>query len=88
MHDDVPVNMLTLLDCIQYANIPTSFEVVGFLGGRRVRKRLMELGIVKYTKGCVLQCCPVIICIGDTRIAVGCGLADKILIKRLEMQTV
>ena len=56
------------------------------IGGRRISDRLLVLGFTKGAKVSVIQnpgFGPVIVCVRDSRIALGRGEADKVLVERL-----
>ncbi|WP_232054704.1 FeoA domain-containing protein [Thermococcus sp. 2319x1] len=59
--------------------------VVDIQGGHRVRQRLLGMGIAPGTKIFVVKSGnpgPYIIAIGNTRIALGQGVAEKIIVRR------
>lgn len=57
-------------------------EVKGIAGGRRARNRLMELGIIEGTAIGVFsnEGGPLIISVGNSRFAIGRGIAQKIIV--------
>jgi len=59
-------------------------KVVGLRPGRNVQHRLIELGLTVGSRICILQrggSCPMLIGVGDSRLALGHGLAGKILVE-------
>jgi Fe2+ transport system protein FeoA len=72
--------MQTTLFNLITQNFNGLFEVICVTGGKRAKKKLLEMGIYRGIKGHVIQRCPIILCIDDTRLALGCGLADKIVV--------
>lgn len=60
-----------------------SVRVKEITGGRRARNRLMELGIIEGTAIGVFsnEGGPLIIAVGNSRFAIGRGIAQKILVK-------
>jgi len=72
--EDVPLTQIP---------VNTSVTLTKIDGGRRLRHRLTELGLIP---GSVLtivqnQKGPMLIAVRDTRLAIGRGMADKILVK-------
>lgn len=60
--------------------------VKDIIGGRNLRCRLTELGFVAGAKVRVFQnqpCGPVIVSLGDGRVAIGRGTAQKIMVEEL-----
>jgi len=59
-------------------------KVVAIRPGRGVQHRLIELGLTVGARICVLQrggTCPMLIGVGDSRLALGHGLAGKIMVE-------
>jgi Fe2+ transport system protein FeoA len=59
-------------------------KVVGLRPGRNVQHRLIELGLKVGSRICILQrggSCPMLIGVGDSRLALGHGLAGKIMVE-------
>lgn len=61
-----------------------AFEVVAVHGGRMARMRLSELGLAAGVRAVVEEIYPLIIRVGDTRLALGRGLARKVDVRRVE----
>ncbi|HUT98192.1 MAG TPA: FeoA family protein [bacterium] len=61
-----------------------AFEVVAVYGGRMARQRLCELGLAPGVRAVVEEIYPLIISIGDTRLALGRGLARKVDVRRVD----
>ena len=56
-------------------------------GGRRIRSRLTDMGLTQGMEFTLLQNMrtgPCVICVGNSRIALGRGLSDKILVTEKE----
>ena len=60
-------------------------EVQEILGGGKVRNRLMELGVMEGTSIGVFsnEGGPLIITVGNSRFAIGQGIAQKVMVKIL-----
>ncbi|OGD79008.1 MAG: hypothetical protein A2Y64_04160 [Candidatus Coatesbacteria bacterium RBG_13_66_14] len=61
-----------------------TFEVVAVHGGHMARMRLCELGLAAGVRAVVEEIFPLIIRVGDTRLALGRGLARKVDVRRVE----
>ncbi len=61
-----------------------AFEVVAIHGGRMARMRLCELGLAAGVRAVIEETYPLIIRVGDTRLALGRGLARKVDVRRVE----
>jgi ferrous iron transport protein A len=61
-----------------------TFEVLAVYGGRTARQRLCELGLAVGVRATVEEIYPLIISIGDTRLALGRGLARKVDVRRID----
>jgi len=60
------------------------FEVVAIQGGRMARQRLCELGLAAGVRAIVEETHPLIIRVGDTRLALGRGLARKVDVRKVD----
>ena len=69
---------------IEELNSGDSFEVVAIHGGYMARHRLSELGLAVGARARVEKNRPLIISVGDTRLALGHGLARKVDVRRVE----
>ena len=83
--NNVPDFIETPDDSIRLIDVPVnaSATLTKIDGGRRLRHRLTELGLIP---GSVLtivqnQNGPLLIAVRDTRLAIGRGMAEKILVK-------
>ena len=69
---------------LSLAPVGEPMTIVGVRGGRRLRHRLSHLGLVPGTVVEVVQCLghgPVILAVGESRLALGRGASHKILVK-------
>ncbi len=58
-------------------------KVVGVVGGKNLARRLMVMGMIEDTQVQVLLChnsTGVVVACGETRLAVGAGVAHKIMV--------
>jgi len=69
---------------IEDLNPGDAFEVVAVHGGQTARMRLCELGLAPGVRAVVEETFPLIIRVGDTRLALGRGLARKVDVRRVE----
>ncbi len=60
------------------------FEVVAIHGGYMAQSRLSELGLAVGVRATVEKGFPLIISVGDTRLALGRGLARKVEVRRTD----
>jgi ferrous iron transport protein A len=70
--------------CIEDLAPGDAFCVVAVHGGRMARMRLCELGLAAGVRAVVEETFPLIIRVGDTRLALGRGLARKVDVRRVE----
>ena len=70
--------------CIEDLAPGDAFEVVAIHGGQTARMRLCELGLAAGVRAVVEEIFPLIIRVGDTRLALGRGLARKVDVRRVE----
>jgi ferrous iron transport protein A len=61
-----------------------TFEVVAVYGGHMAWMRLCELGLAPGVRAVVEEIFPLIIRVGDTRLALGRGLARKVDVRKVE----
>ena len=65
------------------AEVGKLVKVVGVMGGKSLAKRLIAMGLIEDTKVQVLYChsgTGVVVACGETRLAVGSGVAHKIMV--------
>ncbi len=74
-------NIMPLSD----ASIGDRVKVIEIDGGRKVTNRLMELGIIEGVLLDVVNCGggPLIITVGNSRFALGQGIAKKIIVEKI-----
>ncbi|MCX7022716.1 MAG: FeoA family protein [bacterium] len=70
--------------CIEDLAPGDDFEVIAIHGGQTARMRLCELGLAAGVRAVVEETFPLIIRVGDTRLALGFGLARKVDVRRVE----
>jgi ferrous iron transport protein A len=61
-----------------------AFEVVAVYGGHMARMRLCELGLAPGVRAVVEETYPLIIRVGDTRLALGRGLARRVDVRKVD----
>ncbi|MCD4733238.1 ferrous iron transport protein A [bacterium] len=61
----------------------TEFEVTHVRGGRRAKQRLAELGLPIGSRARIVERYPLIVSVGETRLALGRGLASKVVVRLL-----
>jgi len=59
----------------------TEFEVAHVRGGRRAKQRLAELGLPIGSHARIVERYPLIVSVGETRLALGRGLASKVVVR-------
>lgn len=65
------------------ADVGKWVKVVGVVGGKNLARRLMAMGMIEDTQVQVLHChnsTGVVVACGETRLAVGAGVAHKIMV--------
>ena len=63
--------------------IDAEFEITRVHGGRRANQRLAELGLPIGARAQIIERQPLIVQVGDTRLALGRGLAGKVEVQLL-----
>jgi len=63
--------------------IEAEFEITRVHGGRRANQRLAELGLPIGAKAQIIERQPLIVQVGETRLALGRGLAGKVEVRLL-----
>ena len=78
------------MNLLQNDNLPLTMvapgkrvRLVGIMAGHRLRRRLIELGLTPGVELSVLKGGkgPLLLAVQDTRLALGCGMAHKIIVR-------
>lgn len=66
---------------IDQLSVDSEFEITRIHGGRRANQRLAELGLPVGAHAKIIERHPLIVRVGETRLALGRGLAGKVEVR-------